>query len=128
MPTPPPPRPDFSGAKENMARFEIPGEVRIEIGYIGEGLYGNFQEALAADVPLLRFDAIDLTGRKRDIQDNSYCTAMPAWMAEDVLVSVCKKIAEEVKDKPHWKHTLESLSWLDEKEAHEIHTRAKSKP
>lgn len=115
--------------------YEIPGKVRVELEYIGEGLDGDYQPGDKGDYRHLRFDVIDLTkhpldasdgtmcgpGHCRSSQDASYCTAMSDGLPEDVRRSVCKHIAEAVVDAPHWKRLLEQLSWLDDDDAKKIH-------
>lgn len=126
-------RPDFSDASEVMADYEKAGQVRVEIGWIGEGVRGDFVEEDPEDVPLLRFDAYDLaphedttecTGRFdccRGATDNSYCTNIPAWVPVQVLQSVCKAIALDIYDLSSWKRPLEGWSWLNEEKAFRLH-------
>lgn len=125
-------RPDFSHADEEMARYEIPGEVLVVFGWIGEGRQGDFDEEDKDDVPFLRFDAYDLKCPEderdrecRSSQDNSYCTCLPAWTPLDVLESVCKAIAEAIFSESHWKRLLEEWSWVDLEDAEKIHSRGK---
>ncbi|MHC4780197.1 MAG: hypothetical protein ACYTFG_16630 [Planctomycetota bacterium] len=130
-------RPDFSDASETMASYEMPGKVRVEIGWIGEGFNGDFDPEDPEDVPLLRIDAYDLsphadttecTGRFdccRGATDNSYCTNIPAWVPPHVLESVCKAIALDIYDRDSWKRTLEGWSWLSEKKAYRLHEELK---
>ena len=124
---------DLSKASEEMAKYVIRGKVRVEIGWIGEGNDGDYDEDDSRDVPLLRFDAYDLVKHKNTLkctgrydccrggQDTSYCTQLPATLPMEVLKSVCRSIAEHIVDEPHWKRILEELSWMDEKDALRIH-------
>ena len=134
-----PPKFDLSEASEEMASFEIPGKARVEIGWIGEGNSGDYDEDDPKDTPLLRFDALDLAAHKtpqeceggeacyerdprcRSAQDASYCTQLPATLPKDVLTSVCRAIAQDIADKPHWKRLLEEWSWVNEARARGIH-------
>lgn len=120
-------------AHEEMAEYVIPGKVRVEIGWIGEGQSGDFNALDPSDEPLLRFDAFDLTKHAdtgdctgvydccRSAQDASYCTQLPASLPEPVLESLCRHIAEAVVNEERWKRRLEELSWLDRAKAESIH-------
>lgn len=136
---------DLSDAKATMARFDIPGKARVEIGWIGEGSDGDYREDDPEDAPLLRFDAYDLArhpdprgvpdgspslpelectgfgGCCRGAQDASYCTQLWANLPKEVLASVCRHIAEAIADTTHWKRVLERLSWLTNDDAEKIH-------
>lgn len=126
-------------AGDTMASFEIPGKVRVDIGFIGEGRDGDFDPLDPNDYPHLRFDAYDLTKHKdttectghlnccRGGQDNSYCTQLPAGLPGTVLVGVCRAIAKDIVDIPHWKRCLERWSWVDEKKAREILQKEETK-
>jgi hypothetical protein len=116
-------RPDFSHASEEMAKYVIPGKVKVVIGWIGEGRYGDFDEEDTGDTPYLRLSAYDLERitNSRSKQDNSYCTLLPAWTPVDVLQSVCHAIANSIVDEDHWKRRLEEWSWVDWREAYHIH-------
>lgn len=127
------------GAHEEMAQYTIPGKVRVEIGWIGEGNEGDYQAYDPADAPLLRFDAYDLVPHAdttdctgfydccRSAQDASYCTRLPATLPKPVLESVCRHIAETIADKENWKKLLEGLSWLDEADAQQAHKNYEGK-
>jgi len=117
-------RPDFESS-ELIASYEIKGEVRVNIGWIGEGWCGDFDEDDPDDEPLLRFDVHDLKYPKdmeeeetwwncRSRQDNSYCTQLPAWTPIERLQEICKAIAESVAGEEHWKRRLEEWSWIRE--------------
>lgn len=126
-------------ACDTMASFTIPGKVRVEIGYMGEGLDGDFDDLDPDDYPHLRFDAHDLTQHKnttectghcgccRSAQDASYCTQLPATLPASVLKSVCRAIAEDIVDMTHWKRCLERWSWVDEEKAKKINGNMKGK-
>lgn len=125
----------YANACEDMASFTIPGKVRVDIGWVGEGLSGDYKEEDPKDYPHLRFDAYDLTKHEdtttctggwdccRGAQDASYCTRLPAHLPKDVLKSVCRHIAERIEGEARWKRILEELSWLDEKDAVSIHSQ-----
>jgi hypothetical protein len=122
-------------AHEVMAQYTIPGKVRVEIGWIGEGESGDFAADDPKDTPLLRFDTYDLTKHAdpadcadrfdccRSGQDASYCTRLPATLPVPVLESICRSIAEAIVDEERWKRRLEELSWLEEKDAKRIHAK-----
>lgn len=122
-------------AHEQMAQYTIPGKVRVEIGWIGEGVDGDFVAGVACDYPTLRFDAYDLTKHAdalnctgyfeccRGAQDASYCTRLSARLPKPVLESVCRSIAEAIVDEERWKRRLEELSWFNDGEAERIHAK-----
>lgn len=122
-------------AHEEMAQYIIPGKVRVEIGWIGEGNEGDYRADNPDDEPLLRFDAYDLTKHEdttnctgvwdccRSGQDASYCTRLPATLPKPVLESVCRLIAEQIVDEENWKRLLEGLSWLDTNDATQAHAK-----
>lgn len=124
-----------ANAHEQMAQYTIPGKVRVEIGWIGEGKNGDFNAANPGDEPLLRFDAYDLTKHAdtlnctgyfdccRGAQDASYCTRLSVATPVPILESVCRHIAEAIKDEARWKKLLEELSWLNDDEAERIHKK-----
>lgn len=125
---------DLSNATEDMAEFIIPGKVRVSIGWIGEGNSGDYNENDPDDVPLLRFDAYDLTAHEDTTKctgfydccrghDSSYCTQLPATLPKPVLESVCHEIAEAIADEENWKRRLEELSWLDRADAERAHQK-----
>lgn len=115
---------DLSKASETMATHEIPGVVQVRLGYIGEGMSGDYNPSDPADVPFLRVDALDLTVEgKRSDQDTSFCTLLPITVPLEVLQSVCRHIATTLFELPTWSRKMEEFSWLDEKEAHAIHAR-----
>lgn len=122
----PTPRPNYDHAGEEMTKWVIPNKVRVSIGWIGEGISGEFNEDDPGDAPLLRFDAYDLAHPDendwdcRSRQDASYCTCLPAWLPVSVLTAVCRAIAESIADESHWKRLLEEWSWADEDDAKAI--------
>lgn len=118
---------DLSGATETMAKHAIEGQVQVEIGYMGEGLHGDYNAKDPSDVPLLRIDAIDLTDQKRSEQDCSFCTLIPATTPKEVLESVCRHVALKLKDLDYWHRAMERISWLDQNEAVEIHRNMRDK-
>jgi hypothetical protein len=68
-----------------------------------------------------RFDVRDLTKKKRDSQDASFCTSMTTALPIPVRTSVCRFIAHRVVNLPHWKRELEELSWMDDAKAKYLH-------
>jgi hypothetical protein len=115
---------DLSGASETMATHDITGVVRVSLGYIGEGMSGDYNQKDPADVPFLRVDALDLTaGGEKSQQDTSFCTLLPITVPKEVLESVCRHIAITLLELRTWSRKMEEFSWLDEKEAHAIHAR-----
>jgi len=133
----------YPNACEDMASFAIPGKVRVELGWIGEGRDGDYREGDPSDYPHLRFDTYDLTKHPmtaddltmctgwdccRSGQDASYCTALSAALPKEVLESVCRHIAERIADASHWKRILEELSWLSDEDARGIHQKLREVP
>jgi hypothetical protein len=120
---------DLSNASDEMAKYVIPGKVEVMMGYFDEGRSGDYDAEDPKDIPLCRFEAIDLVhpledGPKcRSQQDNSYCTLLPATLDAAVLESVCRFIAESVVELPHWKRTLEGHSWINKEQALRIHRK-----
>lgn len=107
---------------EIRASHTIEGNLVVQISYIGEGMNGDYNPNDPSDVPLLRIDAIDLVeGSGRGDQDCSFCTLIPTSVPSNVLKSVCKHVAGTLKDLPSWGRKMEGFSWMDEKEALEIH-------
>lgn len=120
---------------EEMAQFIIPGEVKVVIGWIGEGWQGDYDPDDPDDQPLLRFDAYDLNRppdiygpHSRSFQDTSYCTRLPATIPPEVLKSVCRVIAVSLADESHWKRPCEEWSWVNAEDAHRIHYPQEAQP
>jgi hypothetical protein len=112
---------DLSKATETMAFYKIHGQVKVDIGWIGEGSSGDYNPEDPNDEPLLRFTVTDLTKRARDSQDNSLCTSINAVLPKPMLIDVCRHIAECIVSEEHWKRMLESKSWLNSDDARHIH-------
>lgn len=92
--------------------------VVVEVGFINEGLGGDYNIDDPDDRPLLRFDVsrrLD-DGTLEAVDDASYCTMLRAD-ARDVLVKeAAKLVLREVRDAVRGgcsiKKTCERLSWV----------------
>ena len=85
---------------------------------------GEYDPKNPNDTPLLRIDAWDMTEEeKRSQQDTSFCTLLPITVPKEVLESVCRHVAITLVELPYWSRKMEEFSWLDEKEAAQIHAR-----
>ena len=99
--------------------FEIQGDVRVTIEYLGEGWSGDYNEDDASDEPLLRFTATDLKHEEGAqgyrARDSSYCTAVAAWVPKPILQAWAMQMALELKGLSSWKRTCEAWSWTSTK-------------
>jgi len=115
---------------EDIARCVIPGEVRVDAVWIGEGLDGDYQGP--PDTPVVRIDVFNLK-QDPDAEEAaySYATALSAFTPPEVVESVCCAIAESLirEARPrgslpivlNWKHQIEEWTWVNEQKAWHIH-------
>ncbi len=99
----------------------VKGNVKVELSCIGEGICGDYNPADPDDVELLRFSVLGRESEKDewfDIENASYCTALPA-RADDVtqskaLAFIMDKVYEKVVDGDSVKRICEQLSHINE--------------
>lgn len=97
----------------DLARYRIDGRVEVLVEYIGEGYGGDYDEDDEEDEPLVRITATDLVPaeQRRDDQDNSFCTNVPAYAPQATLNEFAKRVAVDLQDAPHWKRVLGRWTW-----------------
>lgn len=100
-----------------LVEHEIEGRVHVEVEWLGEGFCGDYDPNDPHDVPLVRFVAGDLTGRRRDAQDTSYCTLIPAYAPRVALRLFAQRLAQHLAPLPEWSRPCEawSAATVDEK-------------
>jgi phage terminase Nu1 subunit (DNA packaging protein) len=111
----------FGKEDERVCSSSVFKKVIVDLGWIGEGKNGDYNRDDPTDYPRLRFDVRDLTRKKRDSQDASYCTSMTTVLSLQIRQSVCRHIADAIADLPHWKRKLEEFSWINDVKARQIH-------
>lgn len=83
--------------------------------YLGEGKNGEFNPADPDDLPLLRFDTYEwVNGDWEEVNDGSYCTAMPVGTDRNTLIWVLERIVADLHaclDSP--RRMLEGWSWAN---------------
>ena len=90
----------------------VRGARRIVWEWIGEGVSGDYDPAIAGDVPLLRFSCAELVGMDWEEMDSaSYCTNMTVEAPRDRLIEVANKILDAL-EQDSYRHDLEYLSHL----------------
>lgn len=92
------------------------GDVRVVFEDIGEGLSGDYNEDDPGDVALLRFTVYRLDQDWEQVEDASYCTAIPVDTDPAVIANYLARIMVEVY-KPVMagqsvKRACEDMSWL----------------
>lgn len=116
------------------------GEIMVELDYIGEGFFGDFNKDDADDSPLLRFtlfrmfhdflplDKIEeccetdgyIDGDWMQVKDGSYCTQIPATTPIEQVQEIGKFILEQVHDSlrklERTKRLYQQLSWVQLKD------------
>ena len=99
--------------------FEKHG-VKVEVDWLGEGGSGDYDPDDPEDTPVLRFDVYSRKDRGdwEQVEDASYCTAMPAMLLfthrDEILgwaESVWNEVWEAITSGDSVKRTCESLSW-----------------
>lgn len=101
------------------------GTLRVTWEYIGEGWSGDYNADDNTDIPLLRFTVSryepltqfihDYNNGYEQLDNGSYCTAMPINTSFRLLVNALGVIMEAAKDSLEngtFKKRMEELSWL----------------
>lgn len=99
----------------------IDGDLKVEFIDIGEGWCGDYNPDDSEDEELLRF-YVSRRGRKDadeeewiDLDDGSYCTAMPVSAPEDIQRRALDVLMREARDSLEgggFKKTMEWMSWI----------------
>lgn len=104
------------------------GSIRVEWEDIGEGWSGDYNPEDPQDQELLRFTVArreGLQGEWQQVDDASYCTAMPVDTPIDILISGLAYILGRVYDATlageSIKVDCEELSWLSPERMEHIH-------
>lgn len=92
--------------------------IKVEIEYIGEGWYGDYDEEDPDDSELARFTVMKMNddGEWEQADDCSYCTQMEYYVLEkENLLDVAAQAIQrrvEGESETRWKKVCEELSWL----------------
>jgi len=89
------------------------GGRRVTWEDIGEGISGDYNEDDPGDTPLLRFSCDKyVDGEWQELQDASYCTALPTNTPLHRLLGEYTPLILEALEQPSPKRALEACSWM----------------